>query len=185
MSSHDATQQRILDVAMAIMKSDFASMQLYDSQRHGLRMITTRGIPAFFVEQFAWVYPESGTSCAMVLQTRQRGIITDIDTCDFVAVAREDLRKAGIYAMQSTPLCDADGRLIGTCSTHWRRPHKPRRAELRLFDVWTRQIAEVLLHDDDVSHLLHEAFVQVDRSRQLIDELEQLMARKVKPPRLH
>lgn len=175
-----ATRQRILDVAIAIMGSDFATMQLYDQQRHGLRMVTNRGFPAFFAEQFAWVFPDSGTSCAEVLKTQQRVIISDIDSCDLVVATRESFRKAGIYAMQSTPLLDSDGHLIGMCSTHWGRPHQPRPTELQLFDVWTRQLADVLHTDGEVSRLLREAMAQMDRNRQLIDEFEQLTARKVK-----
>lgn len=176
----DATQQRILDVAIEIMGSDFATMQLYDNRRHGLRLVTNRGFPDFFAEQFAWVFPDSGTSCAQVLKTHRRVVIGDIDNCDLVIGTRENFRSAGIFAMQSTPLLHTDGHLIGMCSTHWRQPHRPNRAQLRLFDVWSRQLTDVLLQDDEVSRLLHDALTQIDRNRQLIDEFEQLTARKVK-----
>jgi GAF domain-containing protein len=174
-----AATQRILDVAVTIMQSDFASMQVYDQKRHAFRLITNRGFSPAAAEQFAWIFPHSGTSCAQVLRTMQRKIVPDIDQDDdAVAAAREAFRGAGIHAMQSTPLCSS-GRLVGAVSTHWRSPHRPTDYQINVFDVWARQTADVFVRNTELTRLLQMAQAQLERSKQLTDQFERLLAKKV------
>jgi PAS domain S-box-containing protein len=56
----------------------------------------------------------------------------------------EDLREAGILAVQTTPLVSRSGALLGMVSTHWREPHELSVSELRALDILIRLAADVL-----------------------------------------
>jgi GAF domain-containing protein len=52
--------------------------------------------------------------------------------------------KAGVRAVQSTPLVSRSGKLLGMLSTHYRMPHRPDEREIRLFDLLGRQAANII-----------------------------------------
>ena len=166
-------RQHILDVAIAIMHADFASMQLYDPNRHALRLLTYRGFDPTFANSVTWIFPSSGTSCARVLQTGERAIVADIDQCDYVAQAREAFRAAGIHSMQSTPLRAPNGDLVGMASTHWRAPHNPNDAETHMFDLWAKQTAYAIAKETEAETLLRDAQTEIARTKRLVKRLEQ------------
>jgi PAS domain S-box-containing protein len=142
----DVLYAQFVDAAVAIMRSDMASMQLFDPDRGQLQLLATAGFDPESAEAFKWVGAETGSACGEALRTSRRAIATDVETCDFIAgTPTLDLhRKAGIRAVQSTPLVSRTGRLLGMISTHWRQPHQPAQRELRLFDVLARQAADLI-----------------------------------------
>jgi C4-dicarboxylate-specific signal transduction histidine kinase len=46
--------------------------------------------------------------------------------------------------VQSTPLFNRAGEILGMISTHFKRPHRPSERELRLTDLYARQAAEMI-----------------------------------------
>jgi PAS domain S-box-containing protein len=142
----DALYRQILDAAAALMQSDFASMQRFDTDRGELRLLAYKGFSPSAAAGWEWIGPGSNTSCAVALRTRKRTIVSDVETCDFMA-GTADLavcRDLGIRSMQSTPLTSRGGGLIGMISTHWRKPHGPTERDLRLLDVLARQAADLI-----------------------------------------
>jgi GAF domain-containing protein len=51
---------------------------------------------------------------------------------------------SGFRAVQSTPLRNRAGDLLGMFSTHFRQPHQFTEHELRLTDLYARQTAETI-----------------------------------------
>lgn len=142
----EALHEKILDAAMAIMRSDFASMQLFHPERGELRLLAYRGFNPAAAVFWEWVRPASGSTCGVALATKQRSIVADIELSDFMA-GSEDLetyRHTGIRAVQSTPLISRAGHLLGMISTHWRQVHQPSDHDLRLLDVLARQAADLI-----------------------------------------
>jgi signal transduction histidine kinase/PAS domain-containing protein len=137
-----AVHERILDVAMAMLSSDFASLQLYVPERAELRLIHSRNISPEAIAHWTWIDAKSGSVCGKALRTGCRVIVADVDTlpADVLPMHYQE----GIRSVQSTPLIARDGRLIGMLATHWRRPHVPSERELRLFDVLVRQAADLM-----------------------------------------
>ena len=137
---------KILDSAVAIMRSDFASMQTVDESQDALRMLVWRGFDQEFGRIFELNRPDTKTSCSVARRTGQRVIVPDVEKCDFIVgtPALEDHRKTGIRAVQSTPLISRSGKLVGMISTHWRNPHQPSERDLRLFDILVRQAADLI-----------------------------------------
>jgi PAS domain S-box-containing protein len=138
--------EEILEAAVAIMGSDFASMQMFYPERGELRLLAHRGFNPIAATSFEWVRPGSGTSCSVALATGNRSIVPDIELSDFMSGSEEleTCRQTGIRATQSTPLFSRAGRLLGMISTHWREPHEPSKRDLRLLDVLARQAADLI-----------------------------------------
>jgi PAS domain S-box-containing protein len=136
----------ILDAALAIMKADTASIQALDDVAEGPRLLAVRGFNNEFEKFFALSSADVGTASSRARRMRQRVVVSDVESCAFLAhsPALEDMRKAGIRAVQSTPLKARDGRLLGIISTHWRRPHVPAASDLHLLDVLARQTADLI-----------------------------------------
>jgi len=169
-----AVTSHIVEVASAIMHADFASVQRYHPDRHALQLVNYRGFSAHCAEQLTWIYPYSGTSCAVSLSTGVRTIIPDIEHSPH-DLARDVLRACGIRAMYTTPLRDTDGTLVGMCSTHWRTPHLPDDNAIQLFDIWAKQTADFLVNNTELCDLLREALTQIARNRRLTCDFAELM----------
>jgi PAS domain S-box-containing protein len=163
----------ILDAAVAIMRSDLASMQMYYPERGELRLLAYRGFIPTAAAFWEWVRPGSGSTCGCALATGERSIVPDIELSDFMA-GSEDLetyRQTGIRAVQSTPLLSRAGCLLGMISTHWRNAHQPSERDLRHLDVVARQAADLIerkqteLTDQRLAAIIdssHDAIVSKD-----------------------
>jgi PAS domain S-box-containing protein len=142
----DALYRKILDAAMAIMRSDMASMQLLTPDQSNLRLLAWQGFDPAAVAFWEWVRVDGSSTCGVALRSGQRVMVPDVETCGFMA-GTDDLetyRRAGIRAAQSTPLVSRTGRVLGMMSTHWREPHQPAERELRLLDLLVRQAADFI-----------------------------------------
>ena len=141
--------EKLVDAAVRIMRSDFASMQMFYPEkppRGALRLLASRGFSAEAQRCWEWVSHETASSCGEVLRSGKRVIATDVEQCGFLIRmgGLEAYLGAGIRAMQSTPLISRAGKLVGMISTHWRRPHEPSERDLRVFDLLVRQAADLL-----------------------------------------
>lgn len=144
-----ALYEQILGAAMAIMRSDFASIQLLYPERGPageLRLLCQRGFDARATTFWEWVSPGEASSCGVALSTGQRVIVPDVATCDWMAGSEDRVMyvASGVHSMQTTPLIARDGGILGMLSTHWRRPHDPSERDLRLLDVLARQAADLI-----------------------------------------
>jgi PAS domain S-box-containing protein len=144
-----AIYDSMLDAAVAIMRSDFGSMQVLHPERGAngeLQLLTSRAFTPQAQALWQWVKPDSGTSCGEALRTGARVIVDDINTSPLTAgkEVQRDYLENGIQAMQTTPLVSRTGKTLGMISTHWRKPHQPEERQLRLLDVLARQAADLV-----------------------------------------
>ena len=142
----DAIYAHIIDAAAELMGSDCATMQMLDPVRGELKLLGARGFPAESLAGWAWVRSGSSSSCGTALARAERVVVSDIETCTFMA-GTENLdayRACGVRAAQSTPLYSRAGDPVGMISTHWFRPHEPDERDLRIFDLLARQAADVI-----------------------------------------
>ena len=172
----EAIYEKIIDAAVGIMHSDFASMQmLVPERRNGqgeLFLLAHRGFAPEDADTWKWVSTDSYCICGEVLRTGGRVIVTDFETCEFMAgtPGLASYRRAGIRAAQSTLLRSRAGQVLGMISTHWRKPHEPNERELRLLDVLARQAAD-LIERKQAEKALRES---EERFRTLADNMGQL-----------
>src|SRR5579871_3139535 len=145
----DALYTKIVNAVAAIMRSDFATMQVLYPERGlkgELRLLASRGLTPEGAKVWEWVRFDTDSTCGQVLRTGKRAIAPDVETCDFLAGTggMAALLDAGIRAAQSTPLFSRSGKMLGMISSHWRNPHVPTERDLRLLDILARQAADLI-----------------------------------------
>src|SRR5688572_5629636 len=141
--------KKIVDAAVAIMRSQYASMQMLypDADSIGkLRLLASSGFSPEAEKFWEWVYRNTGSSCGAALRAQARAIIPNFATCEFMQgmPTLPMFLEAGIYAAQSTPLYSRSGKLLGMISTHWSYPHNPPERHLNLLDILARQAADLI-----------------------------------------
>ncbi len=144
-----ALYEQILDAAMAVLHSDFASIQMFYPERgtNGeLRLLGHRGFSAEATKRWEWVRSTTRTTCGEALRTGRRIAVPDIRNCDFMS-GSEDLDGylgAKIHAGQTTPLVSRSGDLLGMVSTYWRESHELAPSEICALDVLARMAADLI-----------------------------------------
>ena len=146
-SDLDAVLTQIVDVAIAINSADFGNIQLRDPVSGDLRIVAQRGFPSWWLEFWDAVSKGQGV-CGTALERSERIIVEDVEQSPiFVGTPGLDIqRKAGVRAVQSTPLISRSGKMVGMFSTHYRMPHQPDERALRLIDLLAHQAAEIVEH---------------------------------------
>ena len=74
----------------------------------------------------------------------RRRVIVDVERDARFAPHREIAAGSRFRAVQSTPLVDGRGRLLGVISTHYRRPHLPSDRELALLAWYAEDVSAAL-----------------------------------------
>ncbi len=135
----------IVDAAIAISDADFGNIQLLDSESSELKIVASRGFPEWWLDFWNSVSVGSGT-CGTALGSKGRVIVEDVEQSPiFVGTPALEIQlKAGIRAVQSTPIVSRSGRLLGMFSTHYKKPHKPQDHDLQLIDLLAQQAAEII-----------------------------------------
>jgi PAS domain S-box-containing protein len=150
-----AVLEQTLTEIMELQSADFGTVQLTDAEQGGLVIVAQRNFQPAFLHYFALVR-DGGSVCARAAGTHCRVVVEDVQTDEFFAPHRHAAVEAGFRAVQSTPLLGQRGELLGVVSTHFRRPHRPSEAELRLTDLYARlatQTIERKLAEDERSKL--------------------------------
>jgi PAS domain S-box-containing protein len=152
--------QQIVNTAAALMKSDFASIQMFYPERGvagELRLMSHYGFTPQAAEFWQWVDPSSGSACGIALRTRRRVAAVDVQTFDFMEGNgdREIYLRLGVRSVQTTPLFSRSGALMGMLSTHWRVPHELTDGECRSLDILARQAADLIDRRKADDALLH------------------------------
>lgn len=142
-----APYETMMNDAVHIMRSDFASIQmLYPKRGNGeLRLLDFRGFIPEAAVFWEWVRADSKSTCGIALRDECRVIAPNIASSELMA-GSEDQRvylQTGILACQTTSLIVC-GEVIGMISTHWRTPHHPSGDDLRQFDTLARRAAELI-----------------------------------------
>jgi PAS domain S-box-containing protein len=134
----------IVDAAIAVTGADMGNMQVRDASDR-FRIVASRGFERPFLDFFDAVEEGQGAS-GTAMQTGARVVVDDVTTSAIFAgkPAGDVVLRAGVRALQSTPLFTRGGRLVGMLSTHCRRPRRPAERELRLLDLLARQAADCL-----------------------------------------
>jgi PAS domain S-box-containing protein len=143
----------IVDAAIDVTGADFGSIQFIDPVSSALRIAAQRGFQQWWVD-FWNTMPGGQGSCPVSLQRRERVIVENVEESPiFVGAVLEVLLKAGVRGVQSTPLVSRSGKLLGTFSTHYRKPQRPDEGQLRVLDLLARQAADVIEHVQGIAML--------------------------------
>jgi signal transduction histidine kinase/ActR/RegA family two-component response regulator len=178
--------ETLVDAATAIMRSEFASMQMlhpHRGSRGELRLIASRNFDEKAKEVWASVRAGEKTTCARALETHSRVVVSDVTHCEFMAASADQkkLLDGGIRALQSTPLVSRGGKLLGIISTHWAAPHQPSERDFRLLDILARQAADLIerTQAEEALRRSETRLIEADRRK---DEFLATLAHELRNP---
>jgi GAF domain-containing protein len=120
---------KALETALTLLRADLGTVQITDPAADALRIAVQAGFSAEFLQYFAVVSDDS-SACGRAARGLAQVVIADVREDPPFAPHREIAAASGFRAVQSTPLVDQDGRLLGMLSTHYPRPYRPPAADL-------------------------------------------------------
>ncbi|MHC2017755.1 sensor histidine kinase [Methylobacterium sp. CM6247] len=151
----ETIHEEILSAAIAIMRSDAGTVQVYDPRTKSLVLLVTRNLERTMTDHFRRLDASSRTACGIALRTGERTFIdfNDDDT-DEACIKHVE---AGYRSAQATPLVSRTGTPLGMLNTHWREArHRPNERQLGFLDLLARQAAD-LIDQRQVQRTLRES----------------------------
>ena len=134
---------QVLRGAMALVGGDFGNIQIVDPATGSLRLVTQAGFGPEFLEYFA-VVEDVHSTCGRAARQGAQTAVADVRADPGFTPHREIAAAAGFRAVQSTPLVDYAGHLIGMVSTHFQRPHRPSDRDLRIMELYADFAGEAM-----------------------------------------
>ena len=153
--------EEIVEAAIAITSADMGIIQLLDRDSGRLSIVASRGFEPPFIEFFDGLHGGQA-ACGAAMERGERVIIEDVTRSPVFAgtAALDAMLAAGALAVQSTPLVDRWGRLVGVLSTQYRVSRRPSDRDLRVLDQLARQAADWIerTHAEAALHQSEERF---------------------------
>jgi PAS domain S-box-containing protein len=135
--------EEVLEATIELLNADFGSIQLLNQQSKALEIVAQRGFKQDFIDHFSNVNEESA-ACGRAMSHGGRVIIEDVNLDPIFAPHRQIAASAGFRAVQSTPLFNRSGEVLGIISSHFREPHRPSEHELRFIDLYAHLASEFI-----------------------------------------
>jgi hypothetical protein len=126
---------QVLDGALSLTGADFGNIQILDPATGSLKIVTQAGLGSEFLDYFA-VVDDNQSACGRAARQCAQTVVADVHTDPDFAPHREIADATGFRAVQSTPLVDYAGQLIGMVSTHYQRPYRPPDRDLRIMELY-------------------------------------------------
>lgn len=135
----------VLEASIAITGADYGNIQILNLEGSGLVIVTHRGFEQRFLDHFKIVPLQEGSSvCGRAAATGGRVIVEDVETDPAFEEHRDVARSVPFRAVQSTPLLNAKGELLGMLSTHFRESRVPSETSFRMLDLYALQAAVLI-----------------------------------------
>jgi GAF domain len=90
------------------------------------------------------VVDDGHAACGRAAKECAQTVIADVAADPDFAPHRDIAAACGFRAVQSTPLADYAGHLIGVVSTRFRRPHRPSSTDLQVMELYADYAGEAL-----------------------------------------
>lgn len=142
--STNLTALAILDQALALTSAELGNVQVLAPAKQELRIVAQAGFGQTFLDHFAVVSAGDGSACGRAAAHHAQAVIPDVDADEDYAPHRGVAAASNFRAVQSTPLVDADGHLVGMVSTHFPHPGAPSKRALKLTRIYGLLAGEAL-----------------------------------------
>ncbi len=143
-SDINSALEATLDAALEMLNAEMGKIQILDPATQELRIAAFRGFGEEFLDHFRRVTQASDTACGRALAQLQRVVIEDITLEPSYEPYLEEAEQIGYRSVQSTPLLNRSGELLGILSTHFRQPHRPSDVQLRMLSLYAQQAVDAM-----------------------------------------
>jgi len=173
---------QVLEAAIAISGADFGNIQIMNPKTFCLQIAVHHGFPQWWLDFWNRVVEGKGV-CGTALGRGERVIVEDIEHSPiFVGTEALEIQlKAGVRAVQSTPLVSRSGSLLGMFSTHYKAPHRPTDRELRLLDLLSRHAAD-FIEQAHLREMLQTRAAELEEANQELDAFNYTVAHDLRKP---
>ena len=134
---------QVLETVLSLARADRGNVQLADPASGALRIIAQHGFGAEFLDHFA-VVDDDRSACGRAAGRGAQLVIPDVTTDPGFGPHRQIAAASGFRAVQSTPLTDQAGRVVGVVSTHYPRPYAPPARDMRIITRYAELAGQVL-----------------------------------------
>src|SRR5215469_820721 len=132
-----------LEKMLSLARADRGNVQLADPASAGLRIIAHHGFDAEFLAHFA-VVEDDQAACGRAAKRNAQVVISDVIADKRFEPHRRIAAASGFRAVQSTPMVDKNGHLVGVVSTHYPDPYAPSARDLRIIRRYADLVGQVL-----------------------------------------
>src|SRR5215472_7451572 len=132
-----------LEKVLSLARAERGNVQLADPSSGALRIIAQHGFDEEFLDHFAAV-DDDRSACGRAARRAAQLVISDVITDPGFEPHREVAAASGFRAVQSTPLVDKAGRVVGVVSTHYPRPYAPPARDMLIISRYADLIAQIL-----------------------------------------
>jgi GAF domain-containing protein len=122
-SSFTAEVQQLLNAAMMSDGASKGNVQLFNPYVDGLQIVAHHGFDKPFLQRFGTVRWDEPTACGRAYRYGVRVVIPDISVDRLYAPYLSIAQASGYRAVQSTPIIQSGGSVIGVLSTHFGHAH--------------------------------------------------------------
>jgi hypothetical protein len=134
---------RALEGALDLAGADRGNVQILDPATGSLRIAVQHGFGAEFLDYFA-VVGDGRSACGRAARQRAQIVIADVSTDPSFAPHRDIAASSAFRAVQSTPLIERTGRLLGVVSTHYRYPYSPPARDLEVLRRYGHLVGQMM-----------------------------------------
>ncbi|WP_415880743.1 PAS domain-containing protein [Methylomonas sp. TEB] len=130
-----------LHLVIELAKADFGNIQIVDPNGH-LRIFVHQNFPDWWIDYWHSVSAGQG-ACGTSIALGERVIVEDVAQSPiFVGTPALEIQlKAGVRAVQSTPVFNQAGQIIAMLSTHYRSPHRPNAKTQEMLDLFAAVVS--------------------------------------------
>jgi GAF domain-containing protein len=139
--------EQALDDVLSLARAERGNVQVADPEAGALKIVAQHGFDAQFLDHFA-VVDDDRSACGRAARNAAQLIITDVVTDPGFEPHRVIAAASGFRAVQSTPLVDQAGRVVGVVSTHYPRPHALPARDMRIIRRYAGLVGQVLASRD-------------------------------------
>jgi hypothetical protein len=139
----DLLATQALDTVLSLAGADQGNVQLADPVSGALKIVVQHGFDEAFLDHFA-VVDDDSSACGRAARNGTQLVINDVISDPGFEPHRDVAAASGFRAVQSTPLTDGTGQVLGVVSTHYPRPHAPSAREMRIIQRYGDLVGRIL-----------------------------------------
>jgi hypothetical protein len=142
-SQLESLAEQALENVLSLARAERGNVQLADPVSGALKIVAHHGFDAAFLDHFA-VVDDDSSACGRAAGHGAQLLISDVITDPGFEPHRDIAAASGFRAVQSTPLADEAGRVLGVVSTHYPRPYALSARDMRIIKRFADMVGRVL-----------------------------------------